>query len=134
MSFLRRSRTSTPDEPKRTHPQKPGAMLFTLRSVPRHFDALKDAIESTGDARVYFGEALAYIRGQGVALFRVEATGTSFVDPLYETWCELEWREAFRFDIGFYINNTEYIDSLRGYSPEEAKALISKHAPTFNPE
>lgn len=129
MSFLRRSTTSVPDEPKRTEPTMPGAMLLTLRSVPRHYDALKDAIESTGDARVYFGEALAYIRGKGIALFRVEATGTDWVDALYETWRELEWREAFRFDVTFYVNSTDYIDSLRGYSPEEAKELIRKHAP-----
>lgn len=129
MSFLRRSTTSVPDEPKRTEPTIPGAMLLTLRSVPRHFDALKVAIESTGDARVYFGEALAYIRGKGVALFRIEATGTDWVDALYETWRELEWREAFRFDITFYVNSTDYIDSLRGYSPKEAKALIRKRTP-----
>ncbi len=133
MSFLRRSRTSTPDPPKRTRPSTPGAMLLTLRSVPRHYDVLKDAIESTGDARVYFGEALAYIRGKGIALFRIEATGTDFVDALYETWRELEWQEAFRFDVTFYVHNTEYVDNLRGYSPEEAKELIRKHSPIFEP-
>jgi hypothetical protein len=134
MSFLRRRRTSTPDEPKRVHPTKPGAMLITLRSVPRHYHALQDAIESTGEANVYFGEALAYIRGKGVALFRIEATGLDWVDKLYERWRELEWHEAFRFDVTFYIHNTEYIDSLRGYTPEQAKDLIKKHAPTFNPD
>lgn len=130
MSFLRRSRTSVRDEPKRTEPVWPGAMLLTLRSTPRHYDALKAAIESTGDARVYFGEALAYIRGKGISLFRIEATGTDWVDALYETWRELEWREAFRFDVTFYVNSTDFIDSLRGYSPHEAKELIRKHAPS----
>jgi hypothetical protein len=133
MSFLRRRRTSTPDEPKRVRPSTPGAMLFTLRSVPRHYHALKDAIESTGEATVYFGEPLAYIRGKGIALFRIEATGLDFMDALYERWHDLEWHEAFRFDITFYIHNTEYIDSLRGYTPEQAKELIREHAPTFNP-
>ena len=108
-------------------------MLFTLRSVPRHYDAFKDAIESTGEATVYFGEALAYIRGKGIALFRIEATGTDFVDALYERWRELEWNEAFRFDVTLYIHNTEYVDSLRGYTPDEAKELIASHAPTYNP-
>ncbi|TVR75447.1 MAG: hypothetical protein EA415_03865 [Sphaerobacteraceae bacterium] len=131
MSFLRRSTTATPDEPQRTGPSKPGAMLFTLRSVPRHYHALKAAIESTGEATVYFGEALAYIRGKGISLFRVEATGTDFVDNLFETWRELEWNEAFRFDVTFYIHNTEYVDSLRGYSPEQVKELISSKSPTF---
>lgn len=133
MSFLRRSTTSTPDEPQRIGPSKPGAMLFTLRSVPRHYDALKSAIESTGEATVYFGEALAYIRGKGIALFRVEATGTDFVDNLFATWRELEWNEAFRFDITFYIHNTEYVDSLRGYTPQQVKDLISSKAPTDAP-
>lgn len=133
MSFLRRSTTSTPDEPQRTGPSTPGAMLITLRSVPRHYDALKEAIESTGEATVYFGEALAYIRGKGIALFRIETTGTDFVDNLFARWRELEWNEAFRFDITLYVHNTEYVDSLRGYSPEQVKALISRHAPTFSP-
>ena len=134
MSFLRRSTTSTPDEPRQTVPTTPGAMLFTLRTVPRHYDVLKEAIESRGDATVYFGESLAYIRGKGVALFRVEATGTDFVDSLYETWRALERQEAFRFDIDFYIHNTEWVASLRGHSPEEAKELIEQHSPTFQPE
>jgi hypothetical protein len=133
MSFLRRSTTSTPDEPRRTGPSKPGAMLFTLRSVPRHHDALKAAIESRGDAHVFFSEALAYIRGKGISLFRVEATGTDFVDALYETWRSLERREAFRFDVNFYINNTEWIANLRGYTPDEAKKLIEEHAPKYQP-
>jgi hypothetical protein len=133
MSFLRRSTTSTPDEPQRTGPATPGAMLFTLRSVPRHHDALKEAIESTGEATVYFSEALAYIRGKGVSLFRVEATGTDFVDALYKRWRELEWREAFTFDISLYVHNTEFVDSLRRHSPEQARELIRTHAPTFSP-
>jgi hypothetical protein len=133
MSFLRRSRTSVPEEPHRTGPTQPGSMLFTLRSVPRHYEPLKQAIESAGDATVYFGEPLAYIRGKGIALFRVEATGLNWVDELYRTWRDLETREAFRFDINLYVNNTDWVDSLRGYSPEEAAELIRKHAPLFQP-
>ena len=129
MSFLRRSTTSTPDEPQRTGPSTPGAMLLTLRSVPRHHDVLKAAIESRGDASIYFSEALAYIRGKGVSLFRIEATGTDFVDALYETWRQLERQEAFRFDINLYVNNTEWVASLREYSPDEAKTLIEQRAP-----
>ncbi len=133
MSFLRRQRAGIPDEPKRTGPTTPGAMLFTLRSVPRHYHEFKDAIESTGEATVYFGEALAYIRGKGISLFRVEATGTDFVDKLYERWRELEWNEAFRFDVTLYVHNTEFVDSLRGYTPEQAKELIRSKAPTYDP-
>ena len=78
MEVFWRKQKWSPVQPKRDMPTMSHARLFTLRSVPHHFDAIKAAIESTGDARVYFGEPLAYIRGQGVALFRVEATGFSF--------------------------------------------------------
>ena len=133
MSFLRRSRTSTPDEPKRTEPTIPGAMLITLRSSPRHHDTLVEAIESTGDANVYFSEELAYIRGKGVSLIRIQATGTSFVDPLYQRWQELQWQEAVPFEITLYVHNTEYVASIREHSPDEFKALIEQHAPKFAP-
>ena len=81
-------------------------VLFTLRSVPHHFDGIKAAIESTGEARVYFGEPLAYIRGQGVALFRVEATGFSFLKNLFDWWTEAERENATGFDIRLYSRTT----------------------------
>lgn len=106
----------------------PNALLFTLRSVPHHFDGIKDAIESTGDARVYFGEPLAYIRGQGVSLFRVEATGFRFLENLFAWWTEAERGEATGFDIRLFKNNKEFVGSLRGLTPHAAEELIRSSA------
>lgn len=106
----------------------PNARLFTLRSVPHHFAGIKAAIESTGDARVYFGEPLAYIRGQGVALFRVEATGFSFLKNMYDWWAEAEREEATGFDIRLFENNKQFVGSLRGLTPEQAERLIREHS------
>jgi hypothetical protein len=133
MPLFRRRETPAPEKPKQAGPSMPDAWVFTLRSVPRHYEPLKAAIESTGEARVYFGEALAYIRGQGVALFRVEASGLGFVDALYAAWRDLEIREAFQFDVNLYVFNTEFVANLKGLAPEEAKALIREHAPTYDP-
>ena len=132
--FGRGKTTSQPDTTKHAVPVWPGAWLFTLRSVPHHYHGIKAALEATGDAHVYFSEALAYIRGQGVSLFRVEATGFTFLPHLYDWWHFTERAEAFPFDIVLYVNNTERVGSLRGLSPAEAEALIREHAPRFQPQ
>lgn len=125
--FWRKQKWS-PVQPKRDLPTMPRAHLFTLRSVPHHFDGIKAAIESTGEARVYFGEPLAYIHGQGVALFRVEATGFSFLKNLFDWWAEAEREEAAGFDIRLFKNNKQLVSSLRGLTPEQAEALIREHS------
>lgn len=134
MPLIGRRKKSPPQRHTHDQPSWPGAYLFTLRSVPRHYYTLKDAIETTGDARVWFGEPLAYIRGKGVAIFRVEATGFSFLDALYERWREIERREAFTFEIELYLNNTQWAASLRTTPPEQIQAIISNSAPKFQPE
>lgn len=118
----------TPVQPKRDVPTMPGARLFTLRSVPKHFVEIKNAIESTGDARVYFGEPLAYIHGQGVSLFRVEATGFSFLPHLFAWWTETEREEATGFDIRLFVSNKQDVGSLRGLTPEQAETFIHEHS------
>lgn len=128
MRLFRRSTTSAPYYPKRTGPTTPGAYLFTLRSTPRHHDGIRAAIESAGDARVYFSEPLAYLRGQGVSLFRVEATGFRFLENLYTFWRETEAREAFSFDIALYVNNVDFVASLRDLGPEHVQRLIEERA------
>ncbi len=125
--FWRKQKWS-PVQPKRDVPTMARARLFTLRSVPHHFAEIKAAIESTGDARVYFGEPLAYIRGQGVSLFRVEATGFSFLKNLFDWWSEAEREEAAGFDIKLFVNNKQFVGSLRGLTPEQAEALIREHS------
>jgi hypothetical protein len=104
-------------------------LLFSLRSTPRHHVGIKVAIESTGRARVYFSEPLAYLRGQGVAIFRVEAFGLDWLENLYAFWRDTEALEAFTFDIALYVNNTEYITSLRGRTPDEMRRIIEDVAP-----
>lgn len=121
--FWRKQKWS-PVQPKRDVPEMPSSSLFTLRSVPHHFAGIKAAIESTGDARVWFGEPLAYLEGRGVALFRVEATGFSFLKNLYAFWDESERLEATGFDIRLYANNKQFVGSLRGLSAEKAEELI----------
>jgi hypothetical protein len=125
--FWRKQKWS-PVQPKRDSPEMPSAWLFTLRSVPHHFAGIKAAIESTGDARVWFGEPLAYLEGRGVALFRVEAKGFTFLTNLYAFWAEAERLEATGFDIRLFANNKEFVGSLRGLTPALAETLIKQHA------
>ncbi len=106
----------------------PGARLFTLRSVPHHYAGILHAIQSTGEAKVYFGEPLAYIHGQGVALFRVEATGFGWLKNLYDWWNEAERGEAAGFDIRLYVHNKQFVAGLRGLTPEQAETLIWEHS------
>jgi hypothetical protein len=129
MKLFKRSTTSAPYEPLRVGPIHPGSFLFALRSTPRHHDGIKVAIESTGKARVFFSEPLAYLRGQGVAIFRVEAFGLDWLENLYKFWSETETLEAFAFDIALYINNTEYVTTLRGHTPDEMRRIIEDVAP-----
>lgn len=129
MRLFKRSQTSAPYYPKRTGPSQPNAHLFTLRSVPRHHDGILAALQSTGSARVYFSEPLAYLRGQGVSLFRVEASGFDFLDNLYAWWRETERLEAFTFDIALYVNNVDFVASLRDHGPAEIRRLIEERAP-----
>lgn len=124
-----RTQTTIPIEPRRLQPEIGGAYLFTLRSVPHHYEGIKRAIESTGEARVYFAEPLAYLRGQGVSLFRVEATGFGWLEPLYAWWRDIERTEAAGFDIKLYVENTRYVANLRDHPPAEVADLIARNAP-----
>lgn len=128
LKLFKRSATSAPYYPKRTGPSSPGAYVFTLRSVPRHHDGIVDAIVS-GGGNVYFSEPLAFLRGQGVSLFRVEASRLDFLDNLYRWWAETETREAFTFDISLYFNNTHFVASLRDHTPAQVRQLIEQGAP-----
>ena len=128
LKLFKRSTTSAPYYPKRTGPSSPGAYVFTLRSVPRHHDGIKNTIES-GGGNVYFSEPLAYLRGKGIALFRVEASRLDFFDQLYRWWAETESRDAFTFDISLYFNNNEFVASLQDHTPAEIRRLIEQGAP-----
>jgi hypothetical protein len=129
MGLFRRKKMAPPYQPERAQPIWPGAYMFTMRSVPRHHDGIKAAIESTGTARAWFSEPLAYLRGQGVSLFRVEAKDLAFLDNLYRWWAETERAEAFTFEIALYVNNTTWLADLRGLTPEAVRRIIEEHAP-----
>lgn len=118
-----------PIEPKTSRPEWVGAMRFTLRSSPRHHDPIRAIIDGSDGARVFFSEPLAYLRGQGVSLFRVEATNLDFLDDLYNWWAETERREAFAFDINLFFNDREWVASLREHSAEEIRRMIEENAP-----
>ena len=129
MVRLFKKKVAPPYEPRKDRPSWPGAFQFTLRSVPRHHDGIKAALERDGSANVWFSEPLAYLRGQGVALFRVEARDFGFLDELYRWWAETETAEAFTFDIALYVHNDDFVASLKGRSPGDIRQLIEERAP-----
>lgn len=104
---------------------------FTLKGSPRHYDDVVQVIESGGEAEVYFGEALTYERGAGVALWRVKAVGFGWLPKLYDWWAEQERTEPVRFTIHLYIPpETRYpaLD-LRDHTPAEVEQVIKARAP-----
>jgi hypothetical protein len=124
-----RRKSAPPIVPKRVSPNTPGAYLFTLRSVPRHHDPIRDVIDASSSARVWFSEPLAYLRGQGVSIFRVEATDLDFLEPLYDWWRIKETEEAFAFDINLFFNDREWVASMREHTPDEIRRIIETQAP-----
>ena len=109
---------------------------FSLKGSPRHYDDVRVIIESDPQARVYFGEALTYERGAGVALWRIEATGFSWLPKLYEWWAEMERVEPIRFTFFLYFPDAikdPQID-LRAHTPADVEALIKERAPRSRDE
>ncbi|MGB3327687.1 MAG: hypothetical protein WBA46_01970 [Thermomicrobiales bacterium] len=104
---------------------------FTLKGSPRHYDDVKAIIERDGTAQVYFGEALAYERGAGIALWRVRAEEFGWLQSLYDWWVEMERVEPIQFTFYLYLpDNLKYpaLD-LRAHSPQDVAAFIEAHAP-----
>jgi hypothetical protein len=129
VSLFKKKKVAPPYEPTKQRPQWPGAWQFTLRSTPRHHDGILAQIESMGGAHVYFSEPLAYLRGQGVSIFRVEARDLNFLDNLYRWWAETERAEAADFQVALYVNNTDFVAELKGSSPSAIRDLIEQQAP-----
>jgi hypothetical protein len=104
---------------------------FSLKGSPRHYDDVRKIIEADPGARVYFGEALTYERGAGVALWRIEATSFAWLQPLYDWWVEMERVEPVQFTFHLYFpSNLKYpaLD-LREATPEQVAELIKANAP-----
>ncbi len=112
-------------------PPAPVGYRFTLKGSPRHYDNVKAIVEANGTATVYFGEALAYERGAGVALWRIRATDFDWLPSLYDWWAEMERVEPIQFTFHLYLpGNTRYpVLDLREHSPGDVKTYIAAHAP-----
>ncbi len=104
---------------------------FALKGSPRHYDDVKALIERSGDATIYFGEALAYERGAGVALWRIRAKDFSWLPKLYDWWAEMERTEPIEFTFHLYMpDDPKYpVLDLREYTPADVATYIRDHAP-----
>jgi hypothetical protein len=109
---------------------------FTLKGSPRHYDDVKLIIESDPGATVYFGEALTYERGAGVALWRVNATSFTWLPKLYDWWAEMERIEPITFTFHLYFaSDLRYpVLDLRRHPPEAVERYIKEHAPKSQAE
>lgn len=112
-------------------PPPPVGYRFSLKGSPRHFDDVKAIIESKGTGKVYFGEALAYERGAGVALWRVRATSFDWLPDLYDWWANMERVEPVQFTFHLYEpNNPAYaVLDLREHSANDVASYISANMP-----
>ena len=111
--------------------QVPDGWRFSLKGSPRHYDDVTRIIESDPGARVYFGEALTYERGAGVALWRIEATSFEWLKSLYAWWAEMERVEPIEFTFNLYMPvQPKYAElDLRDYTPEQVANRIKELAP-----
>jgi hypothetical protein len=104
---------------------------FSLKGSPRHYDDVRRIIEDSGNAEVYFGEALTYERGAGVALWRVRARDFDWLPRLYEWWVEQERIEPVQFTFHLYIPPELKYPALdlREHLPADVAAYIRARAP-----
>ena len=104
---------------------------FTLKGSPRHYDNVKLIIEEGGGAAVYFGEALMYERGAGVAEWRIVSKSFDWLPKLYDWWAEAERIEPINSTFHLYLpDNLRYpVLDLREHTPEQVAAFIAEHAP-----
>ena len=109
---------------------------FTLKGSPRHYDDVRALIEASGNARVYFGEALTYERGAAVAIWRVRAKDFDWLPPLYEWWANMERIEPIQFTFFLYLPDQLSWPALdlRVHPPDEVAAFIKEHAPWVSGE
>lgn len=108
---------------------------FTLKGSPRHYDDVLAIIQEGDQAKVYFGEALTYERGAGVALWRVRATGLDWLPVLYDWWAEMERTEPVQFTFHLYVPPQLKYPALdlRDHPPDAVAAYIREHAPYETP-
>ena len=109
----------------------PDGWRFSLKGSPRHYDDVLAIIEADPGAHVYFGEALAYERGAGVALWRISATSFAWLPALYEWWAEMERVEPIKFTFHLYLpGDTKYAElNLRDHTPDQVAEFVKQNAP-----
>lgn len=117
-------------ETSTAHPGGTG-WRFSLKGSPRHYDDVLRIIEASGAAKVYFGEALTYERGAGVALWRVRARELDWLPELYRWWAEQERIEPVQFTFHLYIPPELKYPALdlRDHPADAVAAYIRDHAP-----
>lgn len=106
---------------------------FSLKGSPRHYDDVKAIVQAGGEANVYFGEALAYERGAGIALWRIRAKSFAWLDELYAWWAEQERIEPIQFTFHLYLpDDLKYpVLDLREHLPSEVAAFVEGNAPWY---
>lgn len=104
---------------------------FTLKGSPRHYDDVRAIIEADGEADVWFGEALAYERGAGIALWRIRAKSFGWIDALYDWWADAERVEPIDSTFHLYLpDNPKYpVLDLREHAPDAVAEYIKDNAP-----
>lgn len=112
-------------------PPPPVGYRFTLKGSPRHYDNVKAIIQESGTSKVYFGEALAYERGAGIAIWRIRATEFDWLPTLYDWWAEMERVEPIQFTFHLYMpDNTKYpVLDLRDHTFKDVADFIAENAP-----
>lgn len=104
---------------------------FTLKGSPRHYYDVVRVIEEGGGAKVWFGEPLAYERGAGIALWRVQADTFDWLPRLYRWWAEMERIEPVGFTFHLYLPDDPKYPALdlREHTADDVAAFIKQRAP-----
>lgn len=132
MAFLWK-KNSKPTKKSMAVPPRPviSGVKFTLKGSPRYFDDVKQIIEEGGGAAVYFGEALMYERGAGVAEWRIVANSFDWLGNLYNWWAEMERIEPINTTFHLYLpDDLRYpVMDLREHTPDEVVGYLASNAP-----
>jgi hypothetical protein len=141
MGILSRSKIN-PGQPwwtlnrKKPVPKQVDGYRFSLKGSPRHYDDVLRIVEADPRATVYFGEALTYERGAGVALWRINAESFDWLPKLYNWWAEAERIEPiiFTFHLSLPSNPKYPAFDLRSTTPGEVERYIKAYAPKSEAE
>ncbi len=134
VSLFKRSRRGAAEQVRAPDANTLGSgYSFSLKGSPRHYDDVYRII-SGGGGTVYFGEALTYERGAGVALWRVRCEEFGWLDRLYDWWAEAERVEPVHSTFHLYLPGDPKYPALdlRDHAPAEVANFIRANAPREN--